>query len=231
LINHWRLRGETVSDGFLHFLQRLFGLGGGRPKQAQPAPPSKKNRPSHAPKRKGKGSAKKEPPGDKPAKKEPPSRDKPTKKVAAKPKPGTRPKSPPSAARTEASGEVPSHERPHGDRQKESPKEMTAPSVYAPATPEKPERKTEPAVKPEPPSAGPAFDPKFILLVSGNDIVITLMGTSYSVTYFKRKNSPGLFAKDITLKDDPHIPMTSAEFLTGAWKLANDKARELGWIE
>ena len=219
-----------MSDGFLHFLQRLFGLGGGRPKQAQPAPPSKKNRPSHAPKRKGKGSAKKEPPGDKPAKKEPPSRDKPTKKVAAKPKPGTRPKSPPSAARTEASGEVPSHERPHGDQQKESPKEMAAPSVYAPATPQKPERKTEPAVKPEPPSAGPAFDPKFILLVSGNDIVITLMGTSYSVTYFKRKNSPGLFAKDITLKDDPHIPMTSAKFLTGAWKLANDKARELGWI-
>jgi hypothetical protein len=45
--------GETVSDGFLHFLQRLFGLGGDRPKQAQPAPPSKKNRPStEAPARK-----------------------------------------------------------------------------------------------------------------------------------------------------------------------------------
>ena len=120
-----------MSDGFLHFLQRLFGLGGGRPKQAQPAPPSKKNRPSHAPKRKGKGSAKKEPPGDKPAKKEPPSRDKPTKKVAAKPKPGTRPKSPPSAARTEASGEVPSHERPHGDRQKE--KALTSSVVTLPS--------------------------------------------------------------------------------------------------
>jgi hypothetical protein len=219
-----------VSDGFLHFLQRLFGLGGDRPKQAQPAPPSKKNRPSHAPKRKDKGAAKKEPPGDNSAK-EPPSRDKPAKKVAAKPKPGTRPKSPPSAAApTEASGKVPAHERPHGDRQKESPKEMAAPSVCAPATPEKPERKPEPGAKPAPPPAVPAFDPKFGVLVSGNEIVITLMGTSYSVTYFKRKNSPGLFAKDITLKDDPHIPMTSAEFLTGAWKLANDKARELDWI-
>jgi hypothetical protein len=215
-INHWRMRGETVSDGFLHFLQRLFGLGSDRPKQAQPAPPSKKNRPSVAPKRKGNGSAKKEPPGDKRAKKEPPSRDKPTKKVAAKPKPGTRPKAPPSAASTEASAEVPSH-GPHGARQKESSKEMD-------------KRKTEPRANPAPPPAGPAFDPKFAVLVSGNDIVITLMGTSYSVTYFKRKNSPGLFAKDITLKDDPHIPMTSAEFLTGAWKLANDKARELGWI-
>jgi hypothetical protein len=106
---------------------------------------------------------------------------------------------------------------------------MAAPSVCAPATPEKPERKTGPG-EPALPPTGPAFDPKFVVLVSGNDIVITLMGTSYSVTYFKRKNSPGLFAKDITLKDDPHIPMTSAEFLTGAWKLANDKARELGWI-
>lgn len=94
--------------------------------------------------------------------------------------------------------------------------------------PKKPS-KIERGAKPAPP-AGPAFDPKFEVLVSGNDIVITLMGTSYSVTYLKRKNSPGLFAKDITLKDDPRIPMTSAEFLTGAWKLANDKARDLSWI-
>ena len=216
-----------MSDGFLHFLQRLFGFGGDRPKQIQPAPPSKKS-PSHAPKRKGKGSAKKEPPGDKPAKKESPSRDKSAKKVVAKPKPRTRPKAPSSTATAEAAVEVPLQERPHGDRQEESPKEMAAPSVRAPATPDKPS-KTEPGAKPAPP-AGPAFDPKFEVLVSGNDIVITLMGTSYSVTYFKRKNSPGLFAKDITLKDDPHIPMTSAEFLTGAWKLANDKARDLGWI-
>jgi hypothetical protein len=38
------------------------------------------------------------------------------------------------------------------------------------------------------------------------------------------------FAKDIANKDDPRIPMTAAEFLAKAWKLANDKARELGWI-
>jgi hypothetical protein len=57
-----------VSDGFLHFLQRLFGLGGDRPKQTQPAQPSKNDHPSHAPKRKGKGSADKKPSGDKPAK-------------------------------------------------------------------------------------------------------------------------------------------------------------------
>jgi len=76
----------------------------------------------------------------------------------------------------------------------------------------------------------PAFHPKFSILVSGNDILVTLEGTSYAVTYFKRRGSPGLFAKDIIHQDDPRIPMTSAEFLAGAWKLANDKARDLGWI-
>ena len=76
----------------------------------------------------------------------------------------------------------------------------------------------------------PAFEPKFSLNVAGNNMLVTLQGTSYAVTYFKRRGSPGLFAKDIVHKDDPRIPMTSAEFLTGAWKLANDKARQLGWI-
>jgi hypothetical protein len=40
----------------------------------------------------------------------------------------------------------------------------------------------------------------------------------------------GLLAKDIVNKNDPRIQMTAAEFLAKAWKLANDKARELGWI-
>jgi hypothetical protein len=74
------------------------------------------------------------------------------------------------------------------------------------------------------------FDPKLDVEVWGSDIVITLPGTSYGVTYFKRKGSIGLLAKDITNQDDPRIPMTSAEFLAKAWKLANNKARELGWI-
>jgi hypothetical protein len=43
----------------------------------------------------------------------------------------------------------------------------------------------------------PEFDPKLDLRVSGNDITIALLGTRYSVTYFKRRGSPGLFAKDI----------------------------------
>jgi hypothetical protein len=36
----------------------------------------------------------------------------------------------------------------------------------------------------------PDFDPKLGVLVSGNDIIVTLLGTRYSVTYFKRRGSP-----------------------------------------
>jgi hypothetical protein len=36
--------------------------------------------------------------------------------------------------------------------------------------------------------------------------------------------------KEIVHEDDPRVPMTSAEFLAKAWKVANDKARELGQI-
>ena len=54
---------------------------------------------------------------------------------------------------------------------------------------------------------------------------------AYAVTYYKPKNSNQLLAKRISDKDDPRIPMTGAEFLAKAWKLANNKAREVGWIK
>ena len=49
------------------------------------------------------------------------------------------------------------------------------------------------------------FDPKLDVQVAGNDIKITLFGTGYSVTYFKRRGSPGLYAKGIVHEDDPHV--------------------------
>ena len=54
--------------------------------------------------------------------------------------------------------------------------------------------------------------------------------TDYTVTYFKPERSPQLLAKDISARDDSRLPMTGAEFLAKAWRLANDKARALGWI-
>ena len=68
------------------------------------------------------------------------------------------------------------------------------------------------------------------LTVRQGQITVALPGTSYTVTYFKEAGSPQLLARDFTTKDDTRIPLTCAEFLARAWKLANDKARELGWI-
>ena len=66
--------------------------------------------------------------------------------------------------------------------------------------------------------------------VVDDEIIVTRPGWIYSVTYYKLANSPKLLAKRITDHDDLRFPMTAAEFLAQAWKLANDKARALGWI-
>jgi hypothetical protein len=66
--------------------------------------------------------------------------------------------------------------------------------------------------------------------VQGGDITITLPGSSYTVTYYKPKKSPQLLAKRIADRDDPRVAMRLSEFLAQAWRLANSKARDLGWI-
>jgi hypothetical protein len=50
------------------------------------------------------------------------------------------------------------------------------------------------------------------------------------VKYPKPANSPQLLARSFPRKEDRSVSMTLADFLTAAYKLANDKARELGWI-
>ncbi len=75
-----------------------------------------------------------------------------------------------------------------------------------------------------------SFDPKLHVQVVDDEIIVTLLGTDYSVTYYKPENSPGLLAKRISDSDDPRIPMRVSEFLVKAWKAANERARELGWI-
>jgi len=50
------------------------------------------------------------------------------------------------------------------------------------------------------------------------------------VTYVKPRAQLWLAATDMVHEDDPRIAMTSAEFLAKAWKVANDRARDLGWI-
>ena len=70
----------------------------------------------------------------------------------------------------------------------------------------------------------------FELDVHADEIVVTVPFTHYTVTYYKPDNSRSLLARNFPSKDDSSAPMTQAEFLAQAWKLANEKARELGWI-
>jgi hypothetical protein len=75
-------------------------------------------------------------------------------------------------------------------------------------------------------------NPKVELRVSvvDDEIIVTWPGSFYSVTYYKPESSPQLLAKLIVDHDDLRFPMTAAEFLAEAWRLANLKARELDWI-
>ena len=66
--------------------------------------------------------------------------------------------------------------------------------------------------------------------VQGREIVVTASDTDYVMTYHKPANSRQLLAKNFPRKEDRRVSMTLADFLTAACKLANDKARELGWI-
>jgi hypothetical protein len=68
----------------------------------------------------------------------------------------------------------------------------------------------------------------FDLNVSADEIVVTVASANYNVTYYKPDNSPQLPARKFPNKDDRSAPMTQAEFLLQAWRLANEKARELG---
>ena len=66
--------------------------------------------------------------------------------------------------------------------------------------------------------------------VQGIEIVVTASDSDYVITYHKPANSPQLLARSFPRKEDRRVSMTLADFLTSAYKLANDKARELGWI-
>jgi hypothetical protein len=66
--------------------------------------------------------------------------------------------------------------------------------------------------------------------VKVGEIIVTLPSSDYTVTYHKPPNSTGLLAKNFSKKDDGRVALTQAEFLALAWRLANEKARELGWI-
>ena len=73
-------------------------------------------------------------------------------------------------------------------------------------------------------------NPLLRLEMRDNEFVITMPGTSYQVTFRQLADGPGLSASHNIRRDDRDSPITRAEFLARAWQIANDKARQLGWI-
>jgi hypothetical protein len=72
--------------------------------------------------------------------------------------------------------------------------------------------------------------PVLRVAVQGSEIVVTASNSDYVMTYYLPADSLKLLARSFPRKEDRSVSMTLADFLTAAWKLANDKARELGWI-
>ena len=71
----------------------------------------------------------------------------------------------------------------------------------------------------------------FHVEVQGDNIIVTLPGTSYVVTYYRSAAFPQqLITKSHSGHEGHGTPMTQAEFHARAWTAANDNARELGWI-
>jgi hypothetical protein len=64
--------------------------------------------------------------------------------------------------------------------------------------------------------------------VEDDRIMVTLRGTTFHVVYRKTHESPGLV--QIALQPDKSAGMSEADFLARAWRVASDKAKELGWI-
>jgi hypothetical protein len=76
-----------------------------------------------------------------------------------------------------------------------------------------------------------AADVRLSVEVQGDDIIVTLPGTSYVVTYYRAAAFPQqLLTKSHSGRDDEGAPITQAEFHAYAWKAAKDTARELVWI-
>ena len=63
---------------------------------------------------------------------------------------------------------------------------------------------------------------RFFVVVQGDEIIVT-SALGFRAAYLKRPYQPQLVLRCRTQTDDH-------ELLARAWRAANDKARELGWI-
>lgn len=72
---------------------------------------------------------------------------------------------------------------------------------------------------------------KVVVRVAGNNIIVTLPGTNFNVTYERSSNGAALVARSFGGQRDEGDKVKLPVFLASAWTAANDKARELDWIK
>jgi hypothetical protein len=65
--------------------------------------------------------------------------------------------------------------------------------------------------------------------VRGNTILVAMRGTCFRAKY--RKQEAPWLATDEFGPDDPDAPISFSEFRNLAWGVANDAARQLGWVQ
>ena len=64
--------------------------------------------------------------------------------------------------------------------------------------------------------------------VLGNTISVAMRGTCFRAKY--RKQEAPWLATDEYGPDDPDATVSFSEFRNLAWQVANDRARQLGWV-
>ncbi len=76
--------------------------------------------------------------------------------------------------------------------------------------------------------------PKVAVEVAGDVLVVTMPGTTFSITYEKtdenRLVARSFQARKQHKRNETRQITTFPKFLSLAWTAANEKARELGWI-
>ena len=72
--------------------------------------------------------------------------------------------------------------------------------------------------------------PNVLVEVTEHKLVVTMPGTNFIVRYERSKDALGLVATYFRGRKGQDAKVTLPAFLAAAWRAANDKARELGWI-
>lgn len=70
---------------------------------------------------------------------------------------------------------------------------------------------------------------ELVIDVHGKEISVHVRGTSLRTTYLKGE-APWLICTELKA-DDPEAACTREQFKSASWTAANQKARELGWID